>query len=575
MRVSDKNGSRMPSLYSELKRRHVFRVCVAYIITAWVLAQVAEFMLESFAAPEWVVKAIIVVLVIGFPVTFILAWAFEITPDGVVLDSSIARELPDEEHTATPAAPGKKDEQLPDLHSIAVLPFTDLSQERDQEYFSDGLAEELLDLLTKIPELHVASRTSAFSFKNKHADVQKVAAKLKVAHILEGSVRKAGNQVRITAQLVTAADGYHIWSETYNRPLDNIFSVQDEIALAVVAALKLKLLGEAPRVSETDPKAYSLYLQARYYKSQRNRKSLEMAVKTYLESLDIDPDYAPALAGLSLAYFFEAGQTYRDWEEGATLARQTVEKALALDPNLAPAWVSLSRIKSNHDWDWAAAEVDLNRARELEPKNTEVLYALSELKASKGLLEEAVDYCEEVITLDPLNFHAYHDQGRFLIELNRLDEAENRYSQLLALNPAHHNAHGHIAKIYLARNDIERALTEISKLEEPFWKTWATLLVHFRIRKPEGLEQTFAQFIAENQHDSAFQIAQLYAVRGHPDDAFKWMETAYQQRDSGLAQSLLTDGMLRVLYDDPRWEPFVDKIGLLQAFRDMPKRPLV
>lgn len=226
----------------------------------------------------------------------------------------------------------------------------------------------------------MASRTSAFSFKHEYRDVGEVAQKLKVDHILEGSVRKSGNQLRITVQLVTAENGYHIWSETYDRPIDNIFAVQDEIALAVVDSLKLKILREAPQSQQTDPKAYGLYLQARYHKNQRTRESLREAVENYQECLNIDPNYAPALASLSLAYFIEASQSYRGWEEGATMARKTVEKALNLDPNLAHAW--------------AGAEVDLNHARKLKPDNTEVLYALSELNASKGQLEKAVHYCQ-------------------------------------------------------------------------------------------------------------------------------------------------------------------------------------
>ncbi|MBE9537472.1 MAG: tetratricopeptide repeat protein [Proteobacteria bacterium] len=561
----------MPSFFSELNRRKVFRVSVAYIITAWVLAQVAELMLESFSAPEWVVKAILVLLIIGFPVAAILAWAYELTPEGIKLDSEVTPP-PATESASQPLAA----EQLVELaHSIAILPFIDLSEGGDHEYFSDGLAEELLNLLTKVPELHVASRTSAFSFKNKNVDIKKVAHKLKVAYILEGSVRKSGNQVRVTTQLIKASDGFHIWSESYDRSMDNIFAVQDEIALAVVNVLRPKLLDEAPRATATDPKAYSLFLQARHYRLQRSRKSLARAVKAYRESLEIAPDYAPSLAGLSQAYLFEAGQAYRGWEEGVTLAREAVQKALYIDPKLALAWVSLSRIKSGHDWNWQGAESDLNKASALAPTNTEVLYALSELNASKGQLEEAVRYCQLVVSLDPLDLNAYHDQGRFLIELNRLDEAEECYTLLLDLNPSHHNAHGHIAIIYLARNDFEGALEEVLKLEEPFWKSWATLLIYFCARSTTNMEAVLEQFIRDNEHNSAFQIAQLYAARQQPEDAFVWLERAYQQRDSGLAQSLLSDGMLRVLYDDPRWEPFVDKIGLLQAFTTMPRREVL
>jgi len=561
----------MSSVISEMKRRKVFRVSIAYVITAWVLAQVADLMLESFAAPEWVVKAILVLLIIGFPVAAILAWAYELTPEGIKLDSEITP--PPLEHSTGNQAATEPTEM--DTHSIAVLPFADMSESGDHEYFSDGLAEELLNLLTKIPQLHVASRTSSFSFKNKNIDIQKMAHKLNVAYILEGSVRKSGNRVRITTQLIKGSDGFHIWSETYDRPMDNIFAVQDEIAVAVVEVLKLKLLNEAPRTTTTDPRAYSLYLQARHYKLQRSRKSLAMSVTAYLESLEISPDYAPSLAGLSQAYLFEAGQAYRSWEEGVALARKTVLQALALDPDLALAWVSLSRIKSSHDWNWDGAEGDLNKARKLESNNTEVLYALSELNASKGQLEEAVCYCQRVIALDPLDLNAYHDQGRFLIELGRLDEAESCYTLLLDLNPSHHNAHGHIAKIFLARNDLKGALEEIEKLEEPFWRDWATLLVHFCSRSTTNMDEKLEQFISENKHNSAFQVAQLYAARHMREEAFTWLEEAYRQRDSGLAQSLLSDGILRILYDDPRWEPFVDKIGLLRAFREMPRREIL
>jgi len=561
----------MPSFFSELQRRKVFRVSIAYIITAWVLAQVAELMLESFSAPGWVVKAILVFLIIGFPMAAILAWAYEMTPDGIKLDSDVYPTPP--ERVDPPPFPAHPERE--DAHSIAILPFTDMSEDGGHEYFSDGLAEELLNLLTRIPELRVASRTSAFSFKNKHIDIKKVARKLKVAYILEGSVRKSGNRVRITTQLIKASDGFHVWSDSYDRPMDNIFAVQDEIALAVVEVLRLKLLDEAPRASVTDPRAYSLFLQGRHYRLQRSRKSLASAVKAYRESLEIAPDYAPALAGLSQAYLFEAAQSYRDWEEGVALARKTVEQALALDPNQALAWVSLSRIKSGHDWDWAGAQADLERARKLEPGNTEVLYTLSELYASKGLLEEAVALCRKVLELDPLQLNAYHDQGRFLIEQNRLDEAEKCYSLLLDLNPAHHNAHGYLAKIMAVKGDFEGALAEIEKLDEPFWKAWATLLVHYIARSTADMTEQLEQFISENQHDSAFQIAQLYATNSDVNNAFKWLEQAYVQRDSGLAQSLLSDGILRVLYGDPRWELLIARIGLLQAYKAMPKPPLV
>ena len=274
----------MASLFSELKRRHVFRVAIAYIVTAWILAQVADLMLDSFGAPPWVVKAFLVFLIIGFPVAMLLAWAFELTPEGIKVDVAPPPDPPSEK--PSPDTEANDQSSLldkADNASIAVLPFADMSSEGDQEYFSDGLAEELLNLLAKIPQLHVAARTSAFSFKNTQADIHEVAKKLNVANILEGSVRKSGDQVRVTVQLISASDGYHLWSETYDRSLENIFSVQDDIASAVVNVLKVKLLGEAPKVEETDPEAFRLYLQGRHFLAEKSEEGLTESRETGTE----------------------------------------------------------------------------------------------------------------------------------------------------------------------------------------------------------------------------------------------------------------------------------------------------
>ena len=247
----------MTSFFTELRRRHVFKVAATYAVTGWVVAQVAEFLLESFLAPEWILQALIIVLILGFPIAVVLAWAFELTPDGVQRDNPI-------DEVPSPAI-ARQTAELPKIfpdQSIAVLPFADMSPDRDQEYFSDGLTEELLNLLAKVSGLHVASRTSAFSFKGKQEDIRDIADKLCVKHVLEGSVRKSGDQLRITAQLIKARDGYHLWSETYNRSLENVFAIQDEIARAVVEALKPQLLGETPVVRETSSEAYNLYLRS-------------------------------------------------------------------------------------------------------------------------------------------------------------------------------------------------------------------------------------------------------------------------------------------------------------------------
>ena len=569
----------MASLFSELKRRHVIRVAIAYVVTSWVLAQVADLLLESFSAPEWVIKVILVVLIIGFPVAVLLAWAFELTPEGIKVELSV--EESSAKLAAQPLSEADTSTEIttptnPDKASIAVLPFADMSAEQNQEYFSDGLAEELLNLLAKIPQLHVAARTSAFSFKNTQADIHEVAEKLNVAHVLEGSVRKAGDQVRVTVQLISAADGYHLWSETYDRSLENIFEVQDEIAQVVVSVLKLKLLGEAPRVNETDPRAYSLFLQGRHFLALKDEVGLNMSVAAFEQSLALDENYAPAWAGLAEALMQQSGMAYAALEEGFERARDALQRALELDSESASAWVALSRLKSNWDWDWPGAADALQKAEKLEPNNTEVLYALAELNAYQGQLELAVNICKRIVTLDPMDENSYHDMGRLLIELDRLDEADDCYRHLLSINPAHRNAHGFLSKICIARGDADRALEQVAQMREEFWRNWAELLIRYGLQRDSGKESGLEDFIDKNAHDSAVQIAQVYALHGDVDDALDWLEVGLKQRDTGLAQTVLSDRIFVGLYGNPRFEAIVDKIGLLDAYRKMPlKKALV
>ncbi|HLF31505.1 MAG TPA: hypothetical protein VI566_10825, partial [Xanthomonadales bacterium] len=341
------------SLIEELKRRNVFRVGIAYVVIAWLLLQVSDVVLNNIAAPGWVFKAILLVLALGFPLVVFFAWAFELTPEGLKKEKEVDRSQsithstgrkldfviigllvlalgyfawdkflagptdeagsaatspvassPTEPAGDTVAAPTATASTQPattaPARSIAVLPFADMSPEGDQEYLSDGIAEELLNLLVQIPDLQVAARTSSFSFKGKDMKIAEVARELHVAHILEGSVRKAGDRVRITAQLIKADDGYHLWSETFDRTLDDVFAIQDEISAAVVAALKIKLLGAAPTSVEVNPEAYAMYLQGRYFTERRTQKDGENAVAAYEKALEIDPGYAAAWAGLSV-----------------------------------------------------------------------------------------------------------------------------------------------------------------------------------------------------------------------------------------------------------------------------------
>lgn len=555
----------MASFFTELKRRHVFKVAAAYVVTAWLVAQVAEFLLESFAAPAWILQTLIIVLALGFPLAVVLAWAFELTPDGLERDSSA-------EADALPpvTAPGAQLEAEIPGQSIAVLPFADMSPDRDQEYFSDGLTEELLNLLAKVPGLLVASRTSAFSFKGRQEDIRDIAEKLRVRHVLEGSVRKAGEQVRVTVQLIKAQDGYHLWSENYDRSIENVFAIQDEIARAVVESLKPQLLDETPIARETSSEAYNLYLQALHCKRQRNTDSLDQAVKFLEEAVAIDPDYAPAWALLSNVYAVRGGSSQTGWEEGIAASRKALARALELDSEHAGGWISQSQLKSYYEWDWAGAHRDLERARILAPNNSDIYVAEARLARSEGRLAESIAFCDRAIALDPLDQDARSDRARALYYLGQLAPAETAFGELVALNATHHNAFSFLCRIQAARGEVDAALERQATMQIPFWTEFNALLIAYSHRRTEDCEARLARFVAENSKEAAFQIAEIFGAAGEADSAFEWLESAVQQRDPGLTDELLVTETLRGLHGDPRWQALLAKLGLLEAWRRMP-----
>jgi len=601
------------SFFEELKRRNVIRVGVAYTVAAWLLAQVMQLAAESFEAPAWVMKMLITVLVIGLPVALVFSWAYEITPEGlrrereVIKDRSITHETGKKLNVLTsallvlaigfmavdrfvleprPGAPEKGSGSISQIepdpgivpgpgigaadHSIAVLPFADMSPDKDQEYFTDGISEELLNLLAKIPELRVAARTSSFQFKGQAGDIAEIAKQLKVTNILEGSVRKAGDRVRITAQLIKADDGYHLWSETWDRTLDDVFAIQDEISAAVVDALKITLLGEAPHSTETNPDAYALYLQGTYLLNQRTREAWEKAEQVYNKALRIDPDYAAAWAGLSQVQSALAGYGHRDLDTGMTQARESVERALALDPALGSAWANLASLLSTYEWDYGASGEATQRALELEPNNSMVLRQAGNQAKFTGRLNEAIALYKRALDLDPINSFLYGDLVGALQASNRFKEAENYARDLLNLNEQVSSAHSNLSYILMEQGDLEGALLEAQRETDEVWRLYMLAQVHHRAGRAGEADATLAQFIESHQDAWAYQAGELYAFRGEADRAFEWLDRAVAQRDPGLAWTL-TDPDFRSLHADPRWEPLLERVGLLDAWRTMPE----
>ena len=466
-----------------------------------------------------------------------------------------------------------------DVSSIAVLPFVNRSHDEEDEYFSDGLADELLNVLAKIRGLRVAARTSTFQFKGKNDDIAVIGRKLNVATVLEGSVRKSGNRIRISVQLVKVADGYHLWSQSYDRTLEDIFAVQDDIAQAVVKELRTTLLGEAADAKvdrevtaqvatamkgrTTDPEAHRLYLQARHLVDRRERDDTAKAIGYLQQALDLDPAFALAWAELGGAYSGEAGSGWAPVIEGYARAREAVARALALEPELAEAHAQMGWIQMAHDWDWRGAEVSYRRALELAPGNALVLRRAGVLAMILGRLDEAIVLARQAVEQNPLSAGAYGTLGNSLHAADRLAEAEAEaaYRQALELAPQRTATRASLALVLLAQGRGEEALAEVLREPEEWARLCASAIIHHAAGRGDASEAALQALIAKYQVEAAYQVAMVYAMRGQADRAFDWLERAYVQRDSGLGK-MKTDPPFRSLHADPRWDAFLHKMGL-------------
>lgn len=595
------------SLFNELKRRNVLRVGVAYVVVAWLLIQVTETIFPLFGFDDAPARIVVIVLAIGFFPALIFAWAFEITPEGLKKESEV-----DRTQSLTPNTgkkldsmimivlavalgyfafdkfvlnPQREAEQLATLEeqktteveqarqegrtealvgsygdkSIAVLPFVNMSSNVDQEYFSDGISEELLNLLAKIPELRVISRSSAFSYKGKDMNLAHVAEELNVAHILEGSVRKAGNQVRITAQLIEARSDTHLWSETYDRTLNNIFAIQDEIASTVVEQLKVILLGKVPLVQQTDPEAYALYLQGRHLRGQNTAVSLEQAQELLQQALAIDPDYAPAWVAVGSVYTRQTNRGQRTIEEGFTLVREALNKALAIDPGYAPAYASLGWFAMTIDNDLFAAAHYLERALQLEPTNPSIIRKAAHLTASLGRLDEAITLVEFVTARDPVSASAHSNLGLYYIFARRWDEAIDSYNTSLTLTPGFSGAQSAIGVALLFKGDLQGAL-EAMQMDDSVFGMIGLPLVYHALGQANESDAALEELIEKHEQGWAFNIAYVFAYRGQADRAFEWLDKAVENKDGGLSE-IIGEPLFDNIHDDPRWLPFLESIG--------------
>ena len=451
--------------------------------------------------------------------------------------------------------------------SIAVLPFADMSPGKDQEYFSDGLAEELTNDLAKVPGLKVAGRSSAFQFKGKNEDLRTVGQKLNVANVLEGSVRREGSRIRITAELTKAEDGFQLWSEEYNTELKDVFAVQDEIARAVTGALQVKLLGTSPspgaaRSQATNPEAYQAYLQAKYFLSRGTETAnFDKAMAYADQAIKLDAKYSPAWALRSDVYERMATEGFFDTDEGFRRARADAEQAIALDPNSAAGYLSLANVQINYDLHWKDAETSLDKAAALQPGSAELLTYRATLQGMLGHLDEAIELQRQAIALDPLQAGAYVVQAYQLSTAGRDQDAIVLLQKAKELNPQQAYIHAALGDILRARGRPQEALAEI-QLEPSAWvRLESEAMTYHALGRHQAAEAALKELIAMGAKDSGFQIAEVYAYLGEDDKAMDWLERAYQHHDSGLT-FLKADPLFNNLHQNPRYIQLLEKMQL-------------
>ena len=464
----------------------------------------------------------------------------------------------------------------PNYSSIAVLPFTNISRDEDIEYFSDGLAEELLNVLSKIDGLRVAARTSAFSFKQKTATIQEVGQALNVSSLVEGSIRAAGEKIRVSVKLINVADGFQLWSENYDRTLDDIFAIQDDIAQSVVEELRTRLLGEEARDEQSrksveevavavkgrasDPKAQRQMLLGRYFLDRTTRNDTKKAIGYFQRALEIDPEFALCWSELGRAYSIEAGRGWADTKAGFSRSRDAALRALSLEPQLAEAHAQLGRVQLAYDWDWAGAEKSYDNALRLAPGSSSVLDGASVLKYKLGRLDEAVELNRRVLEQDPLSAAFWHNLGLSCHAAGKLEDSEKAFRRALELAPQR-IVSGALLALVLMDQDRTGEAIEQAKLEpDNFWRLWCEAILLFEAGLSNDADDRLEDLLANHTSGNAYQIAEVYSMRGELTEAFAWLDKAFNERDPGVTHAK-TNPRFRTLHKDQRWELFLNKIG--------------
>jgi TolB-like protein len=576
------------NFFGELKRRNVYKVAVAYGVVGWLVVQIATQVFPFLEIPNWLVRLVIVFVAVGFPIALVIAWAFELTPEGIRRAEDVdlpAASRPKNRawiyvaaigaalsvglffvgrYTAGNATPRPSEAATAiSQKSIAVLPLLNESGDPRDEYFSDGLSEELIAALAQIRELKVIGRSSSFRFKERKEESKTIGEKLGVATLLEGTVRKQGDRVRIVAELVNAADGIELWTRTFDRELKDIFAVQTEIAAAVAESLKVTLLGSNEQSTSSATKsteAHNAYLQGHFHFQRRNLEDFRKAVSYFDEAIRLDPDYALAYAERSEAWSLIgdlAGQRATAWPK----AKSDAEKAVAIAPALAEAHAALGWVRFFVDWKFAEGLSELKRAKELSPANPTANDLLARVIVYLGQVDEAERHARHAVELDPLSVTAQGNLGRVLFVAGKLDEADAVARKAAELQPAAAGNHRYQVLVAVERGDGETALREAQLEPDEGYRRFELALAQYVRGDRAAADAALADLIANGRDRLAYQIAEVYAVRGEKDKAFEWLQISFDNHDPGTL-TLLIDPLLRGLRDDPRYKNLLAKLGL-------------
>ena len=544
------------TFFAELKRRRVYSVAVAYLVGGWALAQGIAQVLPVFDTPNWVVRLTVLVIVLGFPVALVLSWFFDLTRYGIVRTPDLHTRSTDIVPSALPSNRVDSGEK-----SIAVLPFNDLSPAKDHAYFGEGIAEELLGALAKVDGLRVAARRSSFWFKDKEAELGEIASKLNVGHVLEGSVRRDGNRVRITAELIDAGDGFTIWSETYEREMHGIFTLQDEITRSIVDTLKLKLAISPSRPSRSTA-AYDAYLEGLVYSDKNTEPELRKSLEFFQRALEQDPKFSRAWTGIAKAWLWLA-DAFVPPLEAYPKVRDAAVQALQLNDQEAEAHVYLAESKRILDWDLHGAEAEFNRAVEIEPNSTPSNYFIAAFYAARGDRHQALTYLQRTSKLDPASLWV----NNFACELYRYfglyDEAMAAGQRALQLDPRFaHYGEPSLAALYREMGRFDEAIELYEKAREFTGRPGFGLAITYARmnRRKEALE-TLNAAVAGWGYRPGDAIAHVHVTLGAHDDAIRELEHACEQRSSSL-HGVGVAPEFAPLRSDKRFRSILRRIGL-------------